>query len=46
MDGSELFTSITETGFDGFADRVTADGSWLLERISSTYHMAHLGRAL
>ncbi|KAF8892397.1 hypothetical protein CPB85DRAFT_245436 [Mucidula mucida] len=36
---------ITETGFDEFAEPV-ASGSKTLSRIASTYHMAHLGRAL
>jgi hypothetical protein len=42
----DFFPPITETGFDEFADQVAADGTWSLERLASTRHMAHLGRAL
>ncbi|KAA1476428.1 hypothetical protein DENSPDRAFT_510994 [Dentipellis sp. KUC8613] len=40
------FLPITEIGFDEFADRVADDGTWRLQRLASTYHIAHLGRAL
>ncbi|KAF9011520.1 hypothetical protein BDZ89DRAFT_1167478 [Hymenopellis radicata] len=42
-----LFLPITETGFDQFAERiVSGDPQWTLDRIASTHHIAHLGRAL
>lgn len=40
------FQPITAVGFDQFAERVAIDGTWNLARLASTYHMAHLGRAL
>lgn len=40
------FPPITEVGFDEFAERVPADGSWTLDRLASTHHIAHLGRSL
>ncbi|KAA1471223.1 hypothetical protein DENSPDRAFT_99917 [Dentipellis sp. KUC8613] len=42
----DLFEPITEVGFDDFAERISEDGTWHLGRLASTYHIAHLGRAL
>jgi len=40
------FSPITEVGFDEFAAKVSPNGESLLTQVSSTDHMAHLGRAL
>jgi hypothetical protein len=37
---------ITEVGFDQFAEKVDAVQEWSLDRLASTHHIAHLGRAL
>lgn len=42
----DMFPPITETNFDQFAEKVAVDGSWTLDRVASTHHMAHLGRPL
>ncbi|KAI0310213.1 hypothetical protein OF83DRAFT_1272611 [Amylostereum chailletii] len=42
-----LFDPITEVGFDQFAVKVlVGDSKWTLDRLASTHHIAHLGRAL
>jgi hypothetical protein len=40
------FSPITEVGFDQFAAKVSPNGESTLTQVSSTDHMAHLGRAL
>lgn len=42
----DLLPPVTEIGFDEFAPRVVADGSWTLDHLASTHHLAHLGRSL
>ena len=40
------FPPITEIPMDQWAQDVPCDGTWSLDRIASTYNIAHLGRAL
>ena len=40
------FPPITEIAMDQWAQDVPCDGTWSLDRIASTYNIAHLGRAL
>ena len=42
----ELFSPITEVGFDEFAIKVNPTSGFLLAEVASTYRMAHLGRYL
>ena len=42
----EMFSPITEVGFDEFAIEVNPTSGFLLAEVASTYHMAHLGRYL
>ncbi|KAI0310214.1 hypothetical protein OF83DRAFT_1178803 [Amylostereum chailletii] len=45
--GLNTFNPITEVGFDQFSEKVVVgDSQWTLDRIASTQHIAHLGRAL
>ena len=42
----ELFSPITEVGFDEFAIKVNSTSGLSLAEVASTYRMAHFGRAL
>ena len=42
----ELFSPITEVGFDEFAIKVNSTSSLSLAEVASTYRMAHFGRPL
>lgn len=43
---SYMFSPIVVTPFDAFAEHVSVDGSWTLDRLASTHQIAHLGRSL